>query len=123
MEFLDHVAEQRIQAALGRGELESLPGAGRPLEFDDNSLIPAHLRMACRILKNAGMLPPEIETLRELHQLYARIDADGSEPALHDARCRLQFLHYKLERAGFTVTSRAVMAQYQDRLLARLQRI
>lgn len=122
MEFLDHVAEQRIQAALGSGEFENLPGAGRPLELDDDSLIPAHLRMACRILKNAGMVPPEIETLRELHRLYARIDADVSEPALHEAHCRLQFLHYKLERAGFAVTSRAVTAQYQNRMLARLQR-
>lgn len=122
MQFLDQVAEQRIQAALGRGEFDNLPGAGRPLELDDDSLVPVHLRMACRILKNAGIVPPEVGTLRELHQLYARIEADASDAALCEAQRRLQFLHYKLERAGLAVTSRAVMAQYQRQVLARLNR-
>lgn len=122
MQFLDRVAEQRIEAALGRGEFDGLPGAGRPLELDDDSLVPPELRAACRILKNSGMVPPEIETLRELHRLYACIEADSSDPAPHEAQRRLQFLHMKLERAGFAVTSRAVMAQYHDRLLAKLQR-
>jgi hypothetical protein len=59
--MLDFLAEQRLEEAVSRGELENLPGAGRPLELDDDSLIPEDLRAAYRILKNAGFLPPEVE--------------------------------------------------------------
>jgi len=32
-------------------------------------MVPEHLRMGLRILRNAGMVPPEIESLREAHAL------------------------------------------------------
>ncbi len=66
MEFL---AEQRIAEAIANGELDNLPGAGRPLELDDDALIPEDLRLAHRILKNAGYVPPELVTLNEIAQL------------------------------------------------------
>ena len=51
-----YLAERKIEEAIERGEFESLPGAGRPLDLDDlDPLLPEELRMAYRILKNAGM--------------------------------------------------------------------
>ncbi|HVJ10520.1 MAG TPA: DnaJ family domain-containing protein [Burkholderiales bacterium] len=41
--MLDFIAEQRIAEAVSKGELQDLPGAGRPLELDDDALIPARL--------------------------------------------------------------------------------
>ena len=34
------------------------------MELDDDSLLPEELRLAYRILKNAGFVPPEIESLK-----------------------------------------------------------
>jgi hypothetical protein len=67
--MLEFIAEQRIAEAIAKGELDDLPGAGRPLDLDDDALIPEELRLAHRILKNAGYVPPELETLNEIAQL------------------------------------------------------
>ncbi len=67
--MLEFIAEQRIADAIAKGELDALPGAGRPLDLDDDALIPEDLRLAHRILKNAGYVPPEVEALNEIAQL------------------------------------------------------
>ena len=74
--MLEFIAEQRIAEAIENGDFDNLPGAGKPLELDDDSLVPEELRLAYRILKNAGFVPPEIETpaVRKLALLKARIE-------------------------------------------------
>ncbi|HEY3077596.1 MAG TPA: DnaJ family domain-containing protein [Burkholderiales bacterium] len=75
------LAERKIAEAIANGELDGLPGAGRPLELDDDSLIPEDLRAAYRILRNAGYIPPEVETLNQISQLERLVseapDTDG----------------------------------------------
>jgi hypothetical protein len=61
--MLDFLVERKIQEAMACGEFDDLPGAGRPLELDDDALIPEELRVANRILKNAGVTPPEVKKL------------------------------------------------------------
>ncbi|HUQ75043.1 MAG TPA: DnaJ family domain-containing protein [Burkholderiales bacterium] len=78
--MFDQIAEQKIAEAIARGELDDLPGAGRPLELDDDAHVPEDLRVAYRILKNAGYVPPEAEALSEigaLEQFIARDDVDA----------------------------------------------
>lgn len=65
----DFLAEQKIAEAVSRGEFDDLPGAGRPLELDDDALVPEELRLAYRILKNAGFVPPEVAALNEIAAL------------------------------------------------------
>jgi hypothetical protein len=61
--MLDFLAERRIAEAIANGELDELPGKGRPLELDDDALVPEDQRVANRVLKNAGAAPPEVKTL------------------------------------------------------------
>jgi hypothetical protein len=73
------IAEQRIREAMENGEFENLPGKGKPLSFEDESWIPEDLRMAYRILKNSGCIPPELELRKEvlnLQELISTIDDD-----------------------------------------------
>ena len=82
LSVLDILAEQRIAEALRRGEFDHLPGAGRPLVFDDDALLSPELRMANRILKNAGVTPPEIGLRREIAALRRRLETlDGEDRA------------------------------------------
>ncbi len=60
------LAEQKIQEAIQQGAFENLPGFGKPLKVEDLSHLPAELRLAYRILKNSGYLPPELELRKEL---------------------------------------------------------
>ena len=56
MLLFELLAEQKISEAVSRGELDNLPGSGKPLDLDDDALVPEDMRLACRILKNAGYL-------------------------------------------------------------------
>ena len=51
------MVERRLEEAAARGELSNLPGEGRPLDLDDDALVPPELRVAYRIVRNAGFLP------------------------------------------------------------------
>jgi len=112
MLVFDRIAEQKIAEALERGELDDLPGAGRPLALDDDALVPEDLRLAYRILKNAGFVPPEVETRREIAELE-RLLFDGAaldEAARARAAKKLALLRTRVEPA------------YAERVLGRLAR-
>jgi hypothetical protein len=81
----DAIAEERIQEAMRRGAFDGLPGAGRPLELDDDLLVPPELRIANRILKNAGCVPPDLLERREIADIEAalpRLDEEARKRAL-----------------------------------------
>ena len=60
MNYLDRIVENILAEAISKGELDNLPGTGEPLQLDDDRLIPEELRMAYRVLRNAGFVPPEV---------------------------------------------------------------
>jgi hypothetical protein len=60
------IAEHRIKEAIENGELDNLPGQGKPLNLDDDTHLPPEMRMAHRILKNAGYSAPEVEERKEI---------------------------------------------------------
>ena len=80
MAAFDLLAERKIAEAVSRGELDDLPGAGKPLALDDDALIPEDLRVAYRILKNAGFVPPEAERLAQIATLE-RLVKEGGDAA------------------------------------------
>ena len=102
--MLDFLAEQKIAEAVSRGELEGLPGEGRPLELDDDKLIPEDLRLAYRILKNAGFVPPEVEALNEIADLERLVTKDSK------AARKLALLKTRIE------------TRYYERTLVKLSR-
>jgi len=62
------IAERRIKQAMEEGAFENLEGKGKPLVFEDDSMIPPDLRMAYKILKNAGFVPPAVQNEKEIQQ-------------------------------------------------------
>jgi len=80
LSIFDILAEQRILDAIKRGELDNLPGAGRPLDLRDDPLVSAEQRTANRIMKNAGFVPAEVLLRREIAGLRGRLArADDAE--------------------------------------------
>ncbi|SUP68019.1 putative cytoplasmic protein [Yersinia kristensenii] len=65
MGLIDEWAERHIMDAQEKGELDNLPGNGRPLLLDDDTFVPSELRAGYRLLKNAGYLPPELQDRQE----------------------------------------------------------
>ncbi len=66
MDFFSKKAEEKILEAMEKGELDDLPGRGKPQELEDDSTIPSDLRIAYKILKNAGYAPPEVQMQKEI---------------------------------------------------------
>jgi hypothetical protein len=102
-DMLDFLAEQKIAEAVSRGELEGLPGEGRPLELDDDKLIPEDLRLAYRILKNAGFVPPEVEALNEIADLERLVTKDSKavrKLALLKTRIETRYYERTLAKLG-----------------------
>jgi hypothetical protein len=100
MLLFDLLAEQRIAEAIARGELENLPGAGRPLDLGGDALIPEDLRMVYRILRNAGFVPPEVEVLRDIGELERCIETLCAGEARNAAWRKLQMLRARIEASG-----------------------
>lgn len=69
MSLLERLADAHIDAAAERGEFDNLPGAGKPLDLDDDRGVPPELRAGYRLLKNAGFVPPELEARREIRDI------------------------------------------------------
>ena len=76
---LELLAEKRIAQAIERGEFDHLPGQGKPLDLEEDPMVPEDLRMAYRILRNAGYAPAEAagSTVgqKKLTLLKARVEA------------------------------------------------
>jgi hypothetical protein len=80
MSMWQRIAEAKIVEAMQQGEFDGLPGAGRPLELDDLSRVPPHLRLGYKVLRNANVLPPEMELRRENYSLDRLIEVT-TDPA------------------------------------------
>ena len=122
MKLLDALVEQRIAAAAARGEFDDLPGTGVPLAFDDDALVPEEVRVANRILKNAGFVPPAVEQLRALRDLQEELNAVSDSAT----RCRLQAKMLALDmaieslRGGPMVLPREYCRRIAERLSERV---
>jgi len=119
---LDLIAEQKITEAIARGELANLPGEGRPLDLGDDALIPEELRVAWRILKNAGFAPPEVEVLREIGDLERFIETLSEGEARSVAARKLQLLRARIEASGLRRHGLQLEGRYTQDILKRLAR-
>jgi hypothetical protein len=120
MQLFEMLAEQKIQEAIARGELDGLPGAGKPLEIDDDPLVPEDQRVAYRVLKNAGFAPPEVEARKEVRAVERQIDSLPDGPQRARALRRLQLLNLKLAEARGTDKSLRLPREYYRKVLGRL---
>ena len=79
MNILAELAERAIQEAQRRGEFDGLTGQGQPLPDESDPFMPETLRMAYKILKNAGYVPEEIQAQREIRSLIECLEAETDE--------------------------------------------
>jgi hypothetical protein len=119
MLMLDAIAEQRIREAQARGEFDGLPGSGRPLELDDDAMVPEELRAAYRVLKNGGYVPPEIEVHCEIRDVEQLLQAANGEAERARLLSRINFLLTR-RAAGRRHGNLRVQEDYLDKLAERL---
>lgn len=116
------VAEKRIEDAIREGMFDDIPGQGKPLEFEDTSHIAPELRMAYKILHNAGCLPPELEERKEINRLVDLLDSCEDE---QQKIRQIQKIRFLLQRSKLRFKRSIVLEEndpYYARVLAQLDK-
>lgn len=116
MDILERIAEEKIREAVERGDMDRLPGFGKPLQLEDLSRVPEELRAGYLLLKNAGVLPEEMQLKKELTTLKGLIDLcnEGEEKkrlTKEWTEKKLRF-HLLMERRGRSLA----IYDYEDRI-------
>jgi hypothetical protein len=121
MYVFEELAESRIREAMERGDLNDLPGAGKPLSLEEDGFIPEEMRMAYKILKNAGYIPPEIELRRDINATQSALAAEfDNEPSRRRNLKKLQCLFLRLDETRRRQTNMLLQQEYYQRILNRL---
>lgn len=98
----DHIGRALAESEAS-GELRSAPSFGKPLGFGDGyDETPDELKMPMKILKDAGVVPAEVEALQRLAALREAAAAastpDEAQRLLREASDLQQAIALRLER-------------------------
>jgi len=97
MPTIDEQIAQSLRDAQRSGELQSAASWGKPLDLADGyAQTPEELRMAFKALKDAGFVPPEVETMKQIAALRQVIDANPDAPEADAMRRRASELQQHL---------------------------
>ena len=75
MNPLHDLVETRIREAREEGLFDDLPHKGKPVPVENDSRVPAELRGAYSVLKQAGVLPEEMELKKSIITLRSMLEA------------------------------------------------
>src|SRR5262245_1701689 len=96
MDGLERLIEARIHKAQEEGAFDDLPGKGKPLQLDDDAFVPEDLRLAFKVLRNAGCLPIAMELRKEIYSLRQLLDAAIDPEERENLRRKLRLLSLDL---------------------------
>ena len=119
--LFQRLAEQRILEAQRKGEFDDLPGKGQPLELEDLSSVPDELRIGYIVLKNAHVLPPEAELLKDIHileDLLKHVEDEGERKALAKS---IQWKVIRLDMLKRRSMKLNIVRDYSRKLISKLQ--
>ncbi|MFP3982940.1 MAG: DnaJ family domain-containing protein [Desulfurivibrionaceae bacterium] len=114
------IAEQRISKAIDDGTLDFSRWKDKPLPKDDDSSVPPELRMAYKVLKNAGYLPPELEDKKEVKRLEELINRTDDEHVKVKQMRKLSVLLAKIEARRGRPVNIELQDDYHSRVVDRV---
>jgi len=103
------------------GEFDNLPGKGKPLELEDLSGVPEDLRIGYHVLKNAHVLPPEAELIKDIHtleDLLKHVEDEGERRALAKS---IQWKVIRLDMLKRRSRKLNTVRDYTRKLISKLQ--
>ena len=118
---LQRIAEQKIAEAMKRGEFDNLPGKGKPVNLDDDANIPPELRVAYRILKNAGYVSEEIKDLKEINNIKDMLEECEDEQEMYKKIQKLNLMVIKMNEKRRVPVYLEVEQVYYRKVLQRVK--
>lgn len=118
---LSRIAEQRIAQAIEDGTLKTDGWKNRPLPLDDDRFVPDDLKMAYKIMKNSGFVPPEIETRKEIQKLEDLIaETEDSHQRVKQMK-KLDVLMKKIDAQRSKPSSIAHDDEYYRKIVEKIE--
>jgi hypothetical protein len=114
------IAERKISEAIEKGLLDIEAWRNKPLPTSNDSMVPDDLRLAYKMLKNGGYLPPEIETKKEIQQLEDLIAANEDEHTRLKQIKKLNYLMMKLDAMRGDAASIENQERYYQQVVEKL---
>lgn len=108
MKGLNQFVEARIQGAIARGELDGLPGQGKPLKVDDLAGFSKEERIEALLRRAVGGPPEEVTLLREIAELREQFQAAQSDVEKEQLRKAIQEKSTRLSIL-FEATGRSIL--------------
>lgn len=122
MDWMNSLIESKIAESMRKGEFDNLPGAGKPLPLDDDAHVPEELRVGYKLLKNAGMLPEELQLRKEMVTLEDLLACcrDEAEKTKLRGQLSMKKLRYDtlMKERGWHAS--AAFAQYEPLIRGKL---
>jgi len=117
----DSIVEKKIREALEHGKLDNLPGHGKPLNLEDDGHVPDDLKLAHKILKNAGCVPKELEINIEIRRMEDLIAGMSDVSAKYSAIKKLGVLRQTMLRTRSDAALH-IPEGYEDKLVERVEK-
>lgn len=115
------IAEQRIKEAMDRGEFDNNPFAGKPLPPDGLDNVSPELRMAIKIMRNAGVLPEEVVLRKEMSSINELLRICASDEEKIALRVKLNEKQLRYNMLVEKRTGRVFLPEYHDKIMERLR--
>ncbi len=94
------LVERRIKEAEEQGAFDNLPGKHKPIKLEDYGNMPDDLRLAYKILKNAGCLPPELQLRKDIRRMEDLLEHISDEKEAYRLIKEINFRIMKLNMMG-----------------------
>jgi hypothetical protein len=120
MEFFTFLAEKRIEEAMQKGDLDQLPGSGQPLALDDDVHVAPELRMAYKVLKNAGYIPEEVAEIKEINSTVELLEHCTDERVRHRQMQKLNLLLTKVQMKRNSPVNLELYNEYYRRAVEKV---
>ncbi|HMG76449.1 MAG TPA: DnaJ family domain-containing protein [Pyrinomonadaceae bacterium] len=104
MKHWESLVDQKIREAMEQGEFDDLPGKGKPLDTSENPFEDPELRLAHRMLRNAGFAPSWIEERKDIDSEF------------ENARQQMSRVWMVLQNALGTENERGARARWEKAL-------
>ncbi len=115
------IVEERIKKARKKGEFDNLDGLHKPLKFEDEN-VPEELRLAHKILKNSGFLPPEVDLRNKISRTETLLETvDYGDPERTRLQKKLNYYMSKLDTFGGAGGEKSMLPHlYREKILHKL---
>lgn len=114
------IAEQRIAESMRKGEFDNLEGRGKKIVYEDDSMVPEDLRMAYKILKNAGYVPDDFLEEKEIVTATELLAAATDEQERYRQMQKLNYLIMKVNTRRRRPVNLELEQEYYRKVVERV---